>query len=230
MAATVDAYDPRRNRIAFIMISNTSSTGGSAWRAWRARRQWDSLMQRRAGAPQAPLMLHIGCGDIDATGFINIDARPAPHVHIVSSSLFRLQMVPDGVADLVYMCHVLEHVPLNDVVETLREMHRILCVGGVLRLSVPDFDLIIAAYEAAGRRIAAIERGLMGGQNHPYNFHYAVFNAEQLRDALLESGFSTTRHWDPRHCAHHDFEDWASREMAWHDRRFPISLNIEGVK
>jgi predicted SAM-dependent methyltransferase len=178
----------------------------------------------------APIRLHIGCGDIDAPGFLNIDARPAPHVHIVTSSLFRLSMVPDGVADMVYMCRVLEHVPLDKVVATLKEMHRVLRPDGILRLSVPDLDLMIDAYQATGRRVGAIERALMGGQNHAYNFHYGVFNAERLRDHLLASGFRQTHRWDARNCEHHDFDDWASREMVWKELRFPISLNIEGVK
>ena len=187
-------------------------------------------MQTPPFAGGGPVRLHIGCGDIDAPGFLNVDARPAPHIHIVTSSLFRLEMVPDGAADMVYMCHVLEHVPLDQVVATLKEMHRVLRPEGVLRLSVPDLDLMIAAYQATGRRVGVIERALMGGQSHPYNFHYAVFNAERLCDDLLSSGFRQTRRWDVQNCAHHDFEDWASREMVWKDQRFPISLNVEGVK
>lgn len=208
------------------LASNRTSALRVRWRRWRLRRRWQALVATR----QAPLRLHVGCGDIDAPGFINVDARPQPHVHLVTDDLFDLGMIPDDTVDLVYMCHVLEHVALDAVVPTLREMHRILRPGGVLRLSVPDFDLLVDAYTASGRHLGAVERALMGGQNHAFNFHYAVFNAERLRGSLLESGFSSTRPWDPSSCEHHDFEDWASRPAHWRGGEFPISLNLEGLK
>ncbi|MDE2082422.1 MAG: methyltransferase domain-containing protein [Burkholderiales bacterium] len=110
-----------------------------AWRsaAWRARarnfpRDGDGLVR-----------LHIGCGEIAANGFVNVDARRYPHVHLVTQDLFALQMIPDGAASLVYMCHVLEHVSFRLVHRVLIEMRRVLAPGGTLRLSVPDLDLIL---------------------------------------------------------------------------------------
>jgi predicted SAM-dependent methyltransferase len=174
--------------------------------------------------------LHIGCGDINVPGFINLDARPKPHVHIVTTNLFRLKMIPHNVADMIYMSHVLEHVSHRDIVATLREMHRILKDGGVLRISVPDFDRIIDIYQATERDITAIEQPLMGGQDYPFNYHYAAFNDAHLRKTMLESGFRETRTWDPQNCDHHEFDDWASRNISWGDREFAISLNIEAIK
>jgi ubiquinone/menaquinone biosynthesis C-methylase UbiE len=73
--------------------------------------------------------LHIGCGEIDSAEFVNIDARAHPHVHLVTRHLFDLQSVPDAVASLVYMCHVLEHVPQAMVHKVLLEMRRVLKPG-----------------------------------------------------------------------------------------------------
>jgi hypothetical protein len=109
-------------------------------------------------------------------------------------------------------------------------MHRILRIHGILRLSVPDFDLIIAAYQATNQSIPAVERALMGGQNYGFNYHYAVFNQRHLQDCLEKGGFSEVRPWDPWTCEHHDFSDWASKEMPWGDHTYPISLNLEGIK
>lgn len=175
-------------------------------------------------------MLHIGCGDIDAAGYINIDARPQAHVHITATSLFELEMIPSGVADLIYMSHVLEHVGHRQVVSTLREMHRILKKGGVLRISVPDFDSVLDIYMATDKDVSSIEQPLMGGQDYPFNFHYAVFNAKNLTAKLLQSGFNSTRTWQPNEVSDHDFEDWASRSVVLQGQAFPISLNIEAVK
>jgi hypothetical protein len=54
--------------------------------------------------------------------------------------------------------------------------------GGVLRLSVPDFDKLIDVYNASGKSMESITNRLMGGQDHQYNIHYSVFNYRRLSD------------------------------------------------
>lgn len=175
-------------------------------------------------------LLHIGCGSINSPGFINIDARKYPHVHVVTKKLTRLPLFPSDVADLIYMCHVLEHVPGAQVGAVLSEMFRLLKPGGTLRLSVPDFDMIVEMYSASGRNLPAISGALMGGQDYKFNFHYVVFNAEYLGNLLRSSGYRDVRMWDPGHCHYHDFEDWASRLYECEGKQYPISLNLEASK
>lgn len=194
------------------------------------KRKWAALKSKVLGDADATTLLHIGCGEINAAGFINIDARRQPHVHIVTTNLFKLEMIPSNTVDLIYMSHVLEHVGHRDVVTTLREMHRILKSGGILRISVPDFDKILDIYQASDNDITAIIQPLMGGQDYPFNYHYTVFNEAHLRSTMTRGGFRTTRHWDPELSSHHDFEDWASKKIPRQGRDFPISLNIEAVK
>lgn len=196
----------------------------------KIERNWSVFARSLPRTTDGGLALHIGCGDINAPGFVNIDARPQPHVHIVTSSLFSLKMIPANVADMIYMSHVLEHVSHRDIVPTLREMHRLLKDGGVLRISVPDFDRIIEIYQANECDITSIEQPLMGGQNYPFNYHYALFNDAHLRMLMLKSGFSETKAWDPQNCSYHDFDDWASAVLSYGEQNFPISLNIEAVK
>lgn len=199
-------------------------------RAKRVERQWASRLQALPRGADGKVLLHIGCGGINAPGFINLDARPQPHVHIVTTNLFKLSMIPNDAMDFIYMSHVLEHVSHRETVVTLREMRRILRVGGVLRVSVPDFDHVLTIYQATAHDISAIEQPLMGGQDYPFNYHYTVFNEAHLRSAMLSSGFMETREWDPDNCEHHDFEDWASKTIPFDGREFQISLNIEAVK
>lgn len=66
-----------------------------------------------------------------------------PHVHIVSKNIFQLSLIPDASLDMIYMCHVLEHVPRGQVLQVIKEMGRVLKVDGTLRISVPDFDHIV---------------------------------------------------------------------------------------
>lgn len=175
-------------------------------------------------------LLHIGCGDINSPDFINLDARPLPHVHIVSQDILNLNSIPDQVIDMVYMSHVLEHVPRKKLVRTLREMKRVLKKQGALRISVPDFDHMIHIYQITGRDMDFVAYPLMGGQDYPYNFHYTVFNKESLTSLLMQCGFSQVREWDPNTCDHHNFEDWASKTIRYADVDYPISLNLEAFK
>ena len=195
-----------------------------------------SFLKRRFIRPRRPmytdgkLLLHIGCGPIDSPEFVNIDALPYAHVHVVTENLDDLADFADETVDLVYMCHVLEHIKSPQVGRVLHEMHRVLKAGGVLRLSVPDFDRLIDVYQAAGGDLDVIRKQLMGGQESEYNIHYGLFNRGSLSELLQEVGFRSIRTWDPKDCQYHDFKDKAGKVMTIGDRSFEISLNLEAVK
>jgi predicted SAM-dependent methyltransferase len=175
-------------------------------------------------------MLHIGCGEVAAPGYINIDARRLPHVHFVLHDLRDLDWVPERSVDLVYLSHVLEHVPHPELASVLRSLVRPLKAGGVLRLAVPDIDLIFEIYRSSGSNVQAILGPLMGGQDYPQNFHFGVFNDAWLRNLMTRAGLEDLRTWMPERTEHHDFVDWSWRQFEFDGRSYPVSLNLEGVK
>lgn len=195
-----------------------------------------SCLKRRIVKPELPknadgkVLLHIGCGKTNSPEFINIDARPLAHVHIPTDDITTLSEFGDDTVDLVYMCHILEHIKARDLKKVLLEMKRVLKVGGFLRLSVPDFDRLVEVYDASGKDIDAISKQLMGGQDHEYNIHYSVFNKQRLSELLKEVGFRDVVPWDPDNCEHHDFKDRASRRMKVNGKEILISLNLEAIK
>ena len=178
-----------------------------------------------------PLLVHIGCGNVYHPDFVNVDARNFPHVHHVTDNLFKLDMFGNAQADLIYMCHLFEHVKREERENVLREMQRVLKPGGVLRISVPDFDKLLAIYNDNGQDMRTIEDPLMGAQTYDYNYHYSAFNKALLSDLLLSAGFSTVREWDPATAKHYaPIEDWAKKPVLIGETLYPISLNLEGVK
>jgi predicted SAM-dependent methyltransferase len=195
-----------------------------------------SFLRRRFKPPALPVraddkrLVHIGCGQIDSPDFINIDAVAFGHVHFVTDNLTDLGMFEDNSVDLIYMCHILEHIPRVDLGDTLLELKRVLKRGGVLRLSVPDFDTLLAIYRASDNDVTAIVDPLMGAHSNRYDVHYGVFNARFLTDVLTRAGFASVRTWDPRSCDHHDFEDWASRIVPHLGKDYSLSLNLEAVR
>ena len=222
MVGQISGYVPKR------FIPTLSAIYGSAKLALRKAR-------RRLHPPSPPkningkVYIHLGCGRIDAPAFINVDAVGYPHVHYIQE-VNDLSRFPNKYADLIYASHVLEHISHKHLSKVLSEWRRVLKGGGILRISVPDFDKLIEVYSSEDEDIRAIMMPLMGGQDHSHNFHNTVFNRKYLTELLLSVGFREVREWDPEEVELHSFQDWASRPIEIRGKKYPISLNLEGVK
>jgi predicted SAM-dependent methyltransferase len=149
-----------------------------------------------------------------------VDARAAWHVHYIRP-IDNLSPIPDNFADLVYASHCLEHISHLKVNEVLAEWRRVLKPGGVLRLGVPDFDLLLAIYEANGRDIEAIQPALMGGQTYPLNAHFTSFTRKSLTARLVAVGFNEIRVWERNTDELTSLPDFTA---------LSVSLNLEAVK
>lgn len=115
-------------------------------------------------ATQRPLMVNLGSGPSGPESWVNLDRSPTMllrHVpraakalrrvgligehhlvpwepHIVRRDLTKPLPFADGTVDAVYSSHFLEHIYLKEAEAILRECHRVLRPGGVLRLALPD--------------------------------------------------------------------------------------------
>lgn len=180
----------------------------------------EELSQLEAKLRRPELHIHFGCGTINDDRFLNVDARPLPHVDLVTASPL-IPDLPPGRAASLYACHVFEHIPYPQQISVLRRWHELLCVGGRVMLSVPDFEKILKMYVASGRRVLTIQPYLMGGQDYPENFHFGIFTHRYLSAMLALSGFVEIAEWHPR-----DERDWP-RDHSWDDK---ISLNLSARK
>ena len=197
----------------------------------------DSLDHGRRAFHQRPLprnkdgrvYIHLGCGPVDHPLFINVDTMGRSHIDYVNR-VESLPMFPEGYADLIYCSHCLEHIPMNKTREVLAEWRRILKVGGILRLAVPNFDAIIDIYNANQGNIGAVEAFLMGGQTYAANFHYAVFNESSLREHLEAVGFRNVSRWKHEDYPETAVEDCSTMMIATPKGERLISLNLQAVK
>jgi SAM-dependent methyltransferase len=80
--------------------------------------------------------LHVGCGWEIRDGYINTDFAPIPGVDVCCDVSRGAIPFPDNTFDEVLALNVLEHVELID---TMREIHRVLKPGGKLVAEVPHF-------------------------------------------------------------------------------------------
>ncbi len=173
------------------------------------------------------ILIHIGCGDLNDKRYINVDSRPGWHIDYVDAIENINKRFPENHADLIYACHVLEHVSHLKLVETLKRLRMCLKPGGVLRLSVPNFETIISMYNEQ-KNINDIVAPLMGGQGYVGNYHASTFDSEHLKKLLLKSGFKEVRKWEPNNV--HSFDDWSRRTINLYGREWVISLNLEAIK
>lgn len=175
------------------------------------------------------LKIHLGSGDVNLQGWVNIDARPSAHIHLQSID-FHLNEFSDTSISEIYLCHVLEHFDFDEGVALLTNLKNKLISGGCLRISVPDFDQLIQVYESGGRDLKKIQYALMGGQDYEYNFHRSVFNRESLSELLERLEFRVIKHWDSREDFGVSIGDWSEGKFDTPQGAIPISLNLKAYK
>src|SRR5687768_4546076 len=138
-----------------------------------------------------PIRLHIG-GQIAHPDWKILDVRPGAHVDFVGhcSDLSRFD---DASVSEIYASHVIEHLKfVTELPATLREFHRVLRPGGVLRASVPDLSVLCTLFLDPALDLKQrfhVMRMMFGGQSNEADFHYVGLNEEILRVFLEQAGF-----------------------------------------
>ena len=153
-------------------------------------------------------VLHVGCGGGTLPPYfeddwkeIRLDIDPDVKPHILSSIL--AIPVGDETYDAVYSSHNLEHLFRHEVSVALREFRRVLRLGGLLMVAVPDLqsvakhvaegNLTDPIYESPAGPIAPIDvlfghSGCIALGNEFYA-HKTGFTVRSLEDALITAGF-----------------------------------------
>jgi predicted SAM-dependent methyltransferase len=177
----------------------------------------------RDGRRMAPVKLNLGCGDLVRDGWLNVDY--AVGARIAKVPLFRALnrrfhffnldwddriYIHDltrpfpwkaGSVDIVYTSHLLEHLSRDEGHEFLRQCHRVLRGGGVIRIVVPDLAWFIREYKE--RRLPSeylLERMDVLYTRHRSSLknilspfiqfpHQCMYDAEALLKAGRDAGF-----------------------------------------
>jgi SAM-dependent methyltransferase len=90
-------------------------------------------------------LLNFGCGNAFHPEWVNLDATPADS-SVRACDVRRGIPFEDGGFDAVYGSHVLEHMAPAAAAGLLRECCRVLKPGGIVRLAVPDLEIIAKLY------------------------------------------------------------------------------------
>ena len=140
--------------------------------------------------------LHLGCGKRFISGYKHIDLAKFDHIDIFSSA-DNLSMIENDSVEEIYACHLLSYFDLKQVKDVLGEWNRVLAKGGILRLSVPDFDSLLKIYGETGnlRKILGPIFGQMA-LNDSTIYHRTTYNRSLLKEVLMEANFHQIKDWD----------------------------------
>lgn len=220
------------------------------------RERRDSYVEQQLAAlgltgEEQELKLHIGAGSHILQGWLNMDAGGSDLSLNINWGL----PLADGSARFVYCAHVLEHLRFVDQAPPfLADIYRVLAVGGVVRLVVPDLKKLLKAYVARDREFFArrheyypLDDGFMDGGIANLNYillfsgaaaqvlnfnHKFGYDERTLCDLLEDVGFRRIRECRFQASEHEDLrvDDAGENAHANNSNNVSYSLFMEATK
>ena len=147
--------------------------------------------------------IHIGCGTVRFEGWINLDIESDnPMADVICDAREELPFENNS-CSLVYNEHFLEHLTVEEGVSFLKECHRVLEPGGILRISMPSLEYIIDKYSSENWRDQdwltwkdfefVKTRAEMINISFRWWEHKWLYDQEELTRRLSEAGYVNIR-------------------------------------
>lgn len=188
----------------------------------------------------SPININIGCGSTPIKGWFNYDnsfsirlsKQPIlysllgsinlisknqreyinflKHSNVIYANATKYIPHADKSVDVVYSCHMLEHLTKNDVINFLKESRRVLKSNGIIRTVIPDIKYLVENYLTSNDADTFIENTLLS-EEHPtltskikYLFlgnrnHQWMYDGKSLSKLLTSVGFNNPQIMEPNH-------------------------------
>ena len=177
--------------------------------------------------------IQIGAGPLGLSGWLNSDLISGD----IYLDLTRELRLPSGRFAYAFGEHVIEHLPERTGERLLGELHRILRPGGVVRLTTPDLNKIIAIYRDENPVVSRDDYSRFldetTGKRHerPCQIlndylrlwgHQYVYDDDDLTAKLHAAGFDRVERVEPGQSVHpalrdlerHGGAEWVNRAEA----------------
>lgn len=176
--------------------------------------------------------LHLGCGPIHLSGFVNIDHEASHNPDVCMDYLGIAERFGEGSASLIFSCHSIEHLAYPaGVVQFFKQAFTTLKPHGTIRLVVPDLMKVAKMY-VRGESM----RDIYDGPYYAYKdcpaerfmffargwSHTVLFDEQLLTMLLQDAGFVNIRVMS--------FGQSDVSELRGHDRFATESLSLEATK
>ena len=187
------------------------------------------------------IKLHLGCGKRYIPGYVNIDIQEYPTVDIVTD----VMTLPfeENTVDLIYSCGMLEHFGVNRNLQFFRHTawtdvldywHTLLKPGGMVYISVPDFEAVCHEY-LENRDLPSLYGFLQSGQDNEEDLHGMVFDFDLFSKGLEAAGFVDVKRYNWKEFEPFvgtDFDDFSAAYLPHMDfeNGRQMMLNICAVK
>lgn len=178
------------------------------------------------------MKLHLGCGWRDfGLDWIHIDGGHYDHLQYKDITKLPFE---NSSADIIYASHVFEYFDRVEGLEVLKEWHRVLKPGGVLRLAVPDFEAMVKLYVSGQCKLSNIIGPLYGKMpmGDVTIYHKTTYDFLELESTLESLMFKRVSRYDWRDTEHAHIDDHSQAYIPHMDKENGnlISLNIEAIK
>ena len=148
----------------------------------------DSLLIFHIPDDNSPKKLEIGAGSKPRPGYIHHDIRPLDDIEIVCDA----KKFPEEIYeqfDEVFASHILEHFNRFEVKNVLKEWSKLVRVGGIIDIVVPDVREMCQQLVEGHIDLEFFNYLMFGGNDYEYNVHKYGFDAALLGDMLAQLGF-----------------------------------------
>ncbi|QDU92540.1 class I SAM-dependent methyltransferase [Lignipirellula cremea] len=182
------------------VLTRTGSLLSAAGRRLVRTGQRGKARRQLKGLPR-PLKLHVGCGQVRFDGWVNVDVGASPAVDVIADLTEAVPLENESCA-LIYNEHFLEHMTVDRGVAFLKECHRLLQTGGVLRVAMPSLTETVRQYyddewrDQAWIRTYSCEWIQTRAELLNIAFrnwgHEWLYDEEELERRLREAGFDQT--------------------------------------
>lgn len=177
------------------------------------------------------IKLNLGCFNKKLPEFINIDIRADVNPDVVDNA-FTLETFEENSVDLIYTCHMLEHLDYKETKKALARWHKVLKLNGILRISVPNLEILFAHY-FYHKNLDTLMTMLYGSQRHNFDYHKNGWDFIKLEKELIQVGFKSVQLWDWKKVSPHYYcDDYSQAYYPHMDKECGklLSLNVEAIK
>jgi glycosyltransferase involved in cell wall biosynthesis/predicted SAM-dependent methyltransferase len=132
-------------------------------------------------------LLNLGCGSKYHNDWVNVD-MVSMNNGVIQHNLEEPLPFDENSFDVVYHSHVLEHFSRNVAFKFIRECHRVLRNGGIIRVVVPDLEQIAKHY------LSIFERSLAGDLEAQAKYDWIIL---EMFDQMVRnySGGEMLKYW-----------------------------------